>query len=94
MWMSSFHREEVKCMCFIITSLLHFTSNGKCISFPLMYYIVSLVQMPQLIRRIEFFLDNFVLCWIIVVSFYLGGDYSHSRKSYLHYFLRGFMPLN
>jgi hypothetical protein len=30
MQMSSFHREEVKCMCFIIMTLSHFTSDGKC----------------------------------------------------------------
>jgi hypothetical protein len=28
------------------------------------------------------------------VSFYMGGDSSHLCQSYLHYFLRGFMPLN
>jgi hypothetical protein len=43
MSMSSFHREEVKCLCFIITTLSHFTFDGKHISFPLMYYLYILV---------------------------------------------------
>jgi hypothetical protein len=41
--MSSFHREDVRCMCFIILALSHSSSDGKCISFPLMHYVDSLV---------------------------------------------------
>jgi hypothetical protein len=94
MQMILFHREEVRCLSLIIMKLSHFTSYGKCISFPLMYYVDILVQRPQLISCTKIFYDSFVLCWIIVTSFYLGGDSSHSHQSYLHYFLRGLMPLD
>jgi hypothetical protein len=95
MQMSSFHREEVRCMCLIIMTLSHFTSDGKHISFPLMYYVDSLVQRPRLIRWMKIFLRLF--------CFALDCCSCHFRweeilpihvQSYLHYFLRGFMPLD
>ena len=40
----SFGREEVRCLSLIVITLAHYTSNGKFISFPLMYYVDSLVM--------------------------------------------------
>jgi hypothetical protein len=43
----SFGAEEVKCMSLILSTLSHSSSDGKHISFPLMYYVDSLVQRPN-----------------------------------------------
>jgi hypothetical protein len=55
MWMDSFYIEEVRFLCLILMEFPHFTSDGKCISFPLMYYVDSLVQRPQLIKWTKMF---------------------------------------
>jgi hypothetical protein len=39
----SFGREEVRCLSLIVTELAHYTFDGKCISFHLMYYVGILV---------------------------------------------------
>jgi hypothetical protein len=46
MWICSFHREEVRCLCLIIWTLSHTSSDGKHISFSLLHYVDSLVQRP------------------------------------------------
>ena len=53
--MDPFGKEEVRCLSLIVTTLEHFTSDGKCISYSLMYYVDSLVQRSQLIRWSEMF---------------------------------------
>ena len=40
-------------------ALVHYTSDGHCISFPLMYYVDSLVMRTQLIRWSEILLQQF-----------------------------------
>jgi hypothetical protein len=55
MQIDSFHAEDVRCLCLILMTLSHFSSDGKCISFPLMYYVDSLLQRPRLIRWMRFF---------------------------------------
>ena len=39
----SFGREEVRCLSLIVTELAHYTFDGHHISFPLIYYVDSLV---------------------------------------------------
>jgi hypothetical protein len=50
MWIDSFYEEDVRCLCLILMTLSHFSSDRKCISFPLMYYVDILLHRPQLIR--------------------------------------------
>jgi hypothetical protein len=46
LWITSFSAEEVRCLSLLVTTIAHFTSDGKRISFPLLYYVDSLVQRP------------------------------------------------
>ena len=50
LWIDSFGREEVRCLSLIMMKLGHYTFDGHHISYPLMYYVNSLVMMTQLIR--------------------------------------------
>ena len=40
---ASFDAEEVRCLSLLVTTIAHFTSDGKHIRFPLLYYVDSLV---------------------------------------------------
>jgi hypothetical protein len=46
MRIDSFHAKDVRCLCIILMTLSHFSFDGKHISFPLMYYVYSLLQRP------------------------------------------------
>lgn len=39
----SFGREKVRCFSLIVMALEHYMYDGQCISFPLMYYVDSLL---------------------------------------------------
>jgi hypothetical protein len=59
LWIDSFGREEVRCLSLIVMALKHYTSNRKCISFTLMYYIDSLVTRTILVRWLVILLRQF-----------------------------------
>ena len=56
---ASFGAEEVRCLSLLVTTIAHFTNDGKRISCPLLYYIDSLVQWPWCIRWSAIFLPQF-----------------------------------
>ena len=43
---AAFGSEEVRCLSLLISTISHNTSDGKCISSSLLYYVYSLVQEP------------------------------------------------
>ena len=57
-------------MSLIIMALAHSTYDGQCISFPLMYYVDSLLMMTRLIRWSTILLRQFCFaldcCRVIV----------------------------
>ena len=55
----AFAREEVRCLSLIVIALAHSISNGKHISFPLMYYVDSLLMTTRLIRWLMILLQQF-----------------------------------
>ena len=55
----AFGGEEVQCQSLIISTISHNTSDGKCISCSLLYYVDSLVQEPRLVRWSTIFLQQF-----------------------------------
>jgi hypothetical protein len=57
---TSFGAEEVRCLSLLVTTIAHFTSDGKCISFPLLYYVDSLVQGHGVSDGLPFFCGSFV----------------------------------
>lgn len=62
----AFVKEEVRCLSLIVMALQHSTSNGKHISFPLIYYVDSLLMMTWLIRWSTILLQHFCLLCIVV----------------------------
>jgi hypothetical protein len=42
----AFEREDVRCLCYMLSSLSQYSSDGKCISFPMLYYVDSLLWEP------------------------------------------------
>jgi hypothetical protein len=58
---TSFSAEEVRCLSLLVTTIAHFTSDGKCISCTLLYYVDSLVQRPRCIRWSAIFLRQFCI---------------------------------
>jgi hypothetical protein len=56
---SSFDREDVRCLCLILLTPSQYSSDGKCMSFSMLYYEDSLLQGPQLIRWSNLFLRQF-----------------------------------
>jgi hypothetical protein len=55
----AFEREDVRCLCYMLSSLSQYSSDGKHISFSMLYYVDSLLQEPQLIRWEDVFLRQF-----------------------------------
>ena len=52
----AFGSEEVQCISLLISTISHNTSDEQHISFPLLYYVDSLVQEPRLVRWSAIFL--------------------------------------
>jgi hypothetical protein len=46
LWISSFEREDVRCMCLMLSTLSQYSSDGKHISFSMLYYVDSLLWEP------------------------------------------------
>ena len=43
---SSFSIEEVRCLSLLVSTIAHFSSDGKHINCPILYYVDSLIHMP------------------------------------------------
>ena len=50
LYIASFGGEEVRCLSLLILTISHHTNDGKCISFPILLYVDSLLQAPRLVR--------------------------------------------
>jgi hypothetical protein len=46
---------------YILSSFSQYSSDGKCISFPMLYYVDSLLREPRLIKWVDFFLRQFFM---------------------------------
>ena len=53
----AFGRQDVQCLSLLISTISHNTSDGQCISFPLLYYVDYLVHEPRLFRWSTIFLQ-------------------------------------
>lgn len=56
---SSFLIEEARCLSLLVDTIAHSCGDGKCISFPLLYYVDSLIQVPHCITWSDIFLGYF-----------------------------------
>jgi hypothetical protein len=57
---TSFGAEEVRFLSLLVMTITHFTSDRKCISCSLLYYVDSLVQRPHCIICSTIFCRSFV----------------------------------
>lgn len=53
--------EEVRFLSLLVTTIAHYTSDGKCNSYPLLFYDDTLVQRPRCIRWFEIFSRQFCI---------------------------------
>ena len=59
----TFGREDVRCLSLLLMILVHSTSDGKHISFPLLYYVDPLVHRPRCIKWFPIFLRQ--ICYAL-----------------------------
>jgi len=58
---SSFAIEEVRCPSLFVTIIAHSSSDGKYISFPLLYYVDYFIQVSRCIKWFAIFLRQFCI---------------------------------
>ena len=56
---ASFGQKEVKRLSLLLTTIAHYTSEWKHISFPLLFYVDSLFQRPRIVRWSAIILRQF-----------------------------------
>ena len=87
---ASFGREEVRCLSLLISTISHNTNDGQCISYPLLFYVDSLVQEPRLVRWSAIFLWQFCTDLDRCRAHAKGRVSFHFSSEIFCLFLRGF----